>query len=191
MEDANSRTLHCTSFLVTVVLKGFCFQLLPSLRRFEKNHRDKRKSSGKPFYLSRRVRFMSAGPGPRTDYTASQAISKAGLSFSLSLFPPSTIASAQSYCRQVPMWLLFLLMFTVSLSQGTCTPARSLGPVVARSSVNHTVKKRSQCYIPVSYTALSSLRVFAAYFSHANLVEIEYFKLKTIFPDELKLKQSQ
>lgn len=102
-------------------------------------------------------------------------------SCSLSLFP-SIVFSAQSHCSWYLCGSFFrpcspcLYLTGLVLPQDRC----SLGPVVARSSVNHTVKKRSQCYILMSY-ALPSLCVLSNlcnFFAHVNNLIDSIFLLK-------------
>lgn len=115
--------------------------------------------------------------GPRSTMLP-RAISEAGRSFSLSLFPPSTISLTQSHRGRYLCGSFFhscspcLYLTELVLPQDRC----SLGPVVARSSVNHTVKKRSQCShsreLRSSFFRLFRFhRIFAVLFTQTNLID--------------------
>lgn len=76
--------------------------------------------------LSRRARFMNAGPGPHARLCCLSGNLRSRSLF-LSFFLPAFHRLFSSVAlRLIPMRFLFPLVFTVSLSHGTCTPARSL-----------------------------------------------------------------
>jgi len=195
MEEASSRTLHCVSFILIIVLKVFVSVTFESSSFWEKSLRQK-KIFRKTFIFQDEFVLRALDQVLALDYATSQAISEAGLSFSLSLFlssrlPPSLQLShtaawylrSSFFCSCSPCLYLTGLV----LPQDLC----SLGPVVARSSVNHTVKKRSQCYVLMSDSSVSSgFIAFLQLVFHTREFNREYFKL-TIFPDEWRLEHSQ
>lgn len=103
------------------------------------------------------------------------------LSFSLPAFHRLFSSVA---LRLVPMRLLFPLVFTLSLSHGTCTPARSLllGPrccQIVRES--HGQKTFAMLHSRELRSSVSSGSVaFLHFFAHANLVDSIFFIYKSI-----------
>lgn len=146
------------------------------LRDFGKNDRDKRKSSDKLLCLSRRARFMSAGPGPRARLCClSGNLRSRSLFLSFSLPALHRLFSSVAL-RLIPMRFLFPLVFTVSLSHGTCTPARSLlGPrccQIVRES--HGQKASAMLYSRELRSSVS----FSQSFTQVNLIDSISLKAK-------------
>lgn len=134
--------------------------------------------------LSRRTRFMSAGPGPRTRLCCLSGNLRGRSLFLSFSFPAFHRLFSSVALRLVPMRLLFPLVFTVSLSHGDLCSRKIAAPwaplLPDRSWIT---RSKSVCNATFSWATLFRLfwsrRVFAIFkFAHANLTKLNIFNLK-------------
>lgn len=180
---------HVVDHMEMIIVRESCVLRIPSSVWLLQRDRlwlarvsvDKKKNvARKKMYgktLASLTRFTSAGPNPHAQLCCfSGILSAIRYSFSLSfhLLPSSQLSRTTAETYTVP---LLARVHRVSFSRGLYSReiTASWGPVVARSSVDHTVEKHSRYYI------LSLFHLFWFHYAFINHVHIQIQQVQYIW----------